>query len=100
MKRQVQTIKTVLNTAQDSHKPFEEALLDLQSTLIWPNMPSPQEILQNRTFQCPSKPSQPVNMESVRNYPLSHKQSQKTYFDKAHGACDLPELDPGQEVLF
>ena len=39
-------------------------------------------------------------MESVRNYLLSHKQSQKTYFNKAHGPCDLLVQDPGQEVLF
>ena len=50
-------------------------------------------------FQHPSKPSQPVDMESVKNYLLSHKQSQKTYFDKAHGTCDLIELGPGQEML-
>ena len=28
------------------------------------------------------------------------KQSQKTHFDRAHGARELPELGPGQEVLF
>ena len=39
-------------------------------------------------------------MESVRNYLLSHKQYQKAQFDKAHGAHDLPELGPRQEVLF
>ena len=79
---------------------LEDVLLDLWLTPIGPNMPSPQEILHNRTFKHPTKPSQPVEMESARNYLLSRKQSPKTYFDKAHGACDLPELGPGQEVLF
>ena len=46
------------------------------------------------------KPSQSVDMESVRNYLLSHRQSQKTYFNRGHGAHDLIELGPGQEVLF
>ena len=97
---QVQTLKTALSTGQGSHKTLEDVLLDLQSTLIGPNMPSPHEILHNRMFQCLSKPSQPVDMESVRNYLLSHRQSQKTYFDRAHGVHGLTELGPGQELLF
>ena len=63
-------------------------------------MPSPCEILHNKTFQHPTKPSQPVDMESVRNYLLSHRQSHKMYCDRAHGAHNLIELGPGQEVLF
>ena len=63
-------------------------------------MPSPCEILHNRTFQCPGRPSQPVNMERVRNYLLSHKQAQGTLCNKVHWAHTLPELTPGQEVLF
>ena len=63
-------------------------------------MPSPREILHNMTFQHPSRPSTQVNMESVRNYLLSRKQSQKAQFDRALGSCELQELDPGQEVLF
>ena len=63
-------------------------------------MPSPWEILHNRTFQCPGKPSTPVSMERVCNYLLSKKQVQKTHLDQAHGARELPELGPSQEVLF
>ena len=48
----------------------------------------------------PSKPATPVDMERVQNYLLSKKQSQKTHFDRAHGARELPELGPSQEVLF
>ena len=39
-------------------------------------------------------------MENVRKYLLSCRQSQKMYFDRAHGTCDLIELGSGQEVLF
>ena len=89
---QVQTLKQCSAQARIHTNP-----LDFQLTLIGPNMPSPHEILYNRIFQCPGKPSQPVDMESVRNYLLSCRQSQKTYFNKAH---DLIELGLGQEVLF
>ena len=78
---QVFTIKTVLSTSQDSRKTLEDLLLDLCSTLIGPNLPSSREILLNRTLQHPSRPSTPVNMESVRNYFLSRKQSLKVQFD-------------------
>ena len=94
---QIQTLKTALSTSHDSHKPLEDVLLHLWSTPIGPYMSYPHEILHNRTFQHPSKP---VDMESVRNYLISHRQSQKTYFDKAHGTHDLIELGPRQEVLF
>ena len=63
-------------------------------------MPSSLEILHNRTFQQPSKPSTPFDMEMVQNFLLSRKQSQKTHFDWSHGARELEELSPGQEVLF
>ena len=63
-------------------------------------MSLPHEILHNGTFQHPGRPSQPVNTERVRNYLLSNKQAQSTQFIKAHVACALPELTPGQEVLF
>ena len=48
---QLHTIKTALSTSQDSKVSIEDLLLDLHSTPIGPNMPSPQEILHNRTFQ-------------------------------------------------
>ena len=81
-------------------KPLESVLLDLGLTPIGPNMPLPWEILHNRRFQQPSKPSQPVNMERVQDYLLSCKQSQSTWFNKANRAHALPELSPGYEVLF
>ena len=96
----VQTLKTALSIGQDSHKTLENILLDLWSTPTGPNMPSPCKILHNRTLQHPGKPGQPVDMESVRNYLLSCRQSHKMYFNRAHGIHDLTEVGLGQEVLF
>ena len=92
IEQQVRTIQTVLNTILPSKKPLETVLPDLWSALIGPNMPSPWEILHNRAFQWLSKPLQPVNMENVRNFLLSHKQNQCNQFNKAHGAHTLPKL--------
>ena len=39
-------------------------------------------------------------MKRVCNFLLSRKQSQKTHFDWSHGARELQELGPSQEVLF
>ena len=86
IERQVRTIKTALNTALQAKKSLETVLLDLRSTPIGPNMPSPQEILHNRTIQCPGRPPQPVNMEKIRNILISRKPSQCDQFNKAHGA--------------
>ena len=93
---QIRTIKTALNIALPTQKPLGTVLLDLRSTPIGPNMSLPMEILHNRTIQHPSKPSQPVNIERIRNFLLSHKQSQCIQFSKAHGACTLPEFPQGK----
>ena len=47
----------------------------------------------------PGGPSTPVDMESVRNYLLSRKQYQNTAFDRAHGTCELQQLDPGKKCF-
>ena len=70
IKRQVRTIKTMLNTALPANKSLEAVLLDLQSTPIGPSMPALQEILHNRTIHWPGKPSQPTDLEKVRNFNL------------------------------
>ena len=90
----------MLSTTQEYGKSLEELLFDLCSTPIGANMPSPQEILHNRTFQWPGKPSTPVDMECVCNFLLLRKQSQKQHFGHAHNARELQQLDPGQEVLY
>ena len=100
IERQVRTIKTALNTALPANKSLETVMLDLQSTPIGPNMPAPQEILDNRTIQHPGRPSHPVDLEKIRNYLTSRKQAQCHQFNKAHRARVLRELLPGQEVLF
>ena len=88
---QVHTVNTKLSTSQDSRKTLEDLLLDLHSTPIGPTMPSPREILHKTTLQHPIRPSAPVDMESVRNYLLSRKQSIKAQFDRAHGAHELQD---------
>ena len=72
-----------------SQKPLEAVLLDLRSTPIGSNMPALHEILHNRTIQWPG-----------RNFLISKRQAQCDQFNKAHGVQALPELPPGQEVLF
>ena len=42
----------------------------------------------------------PVDYEQVRNYLLDKKATQKEYHDKSHNAKPLPELKPGQKLLF
>ena len=100
IKRQVRTIKTMLNTALPAKKSLETVLLDLRSTPIGPTMPALNKILHNRAIQWPGKPSQPIDLEKVRNFLISRRQAQCDQFNKAHGAWPLPELPPGQEVLF
>ena len=63
-------------------------------------MPLPHEILHNRTIQHPGRPSQAVDMEKIRIFLLSRKQAQCDQFNKSHRDHTLPELPPGQEVLF
>ena len=100
IERQVKTMKTSLATATTSGKTLDDVLLSLRSTPIRPNLPSPREILHNHTEECPGHPSHPVNYEQVRNYLLDKKATQKEYHDKSHNAKPLPELEPGQKVLF
>ena len=100
IERQIQTIKTALSTGQDSKLPIEDILLNLRAQPIGPNLPSLQEILHNCIEEHPGKPSQPVDMEAVRNYLITKKTSQKDNHDKAHNVKPLSELIQGQVVLF
>ena len=97
---QVKTIKTAPATAEASGKTLDKVLLNIRSTPIGSNLPSPQEILHNCTEDRPGKPSQPVNFEQIRNYLIIQKEVQKDNYDQRHQAKPLPELWPGQEVLF
>ena len=85
IERQVRMIKTALHTALPAKKPLELVLLDLRSTPIGSNMPAPREILHNRTIQRPGRPSQPVDMEEIRNFLISRRQAQCDQFNKSHG---------------
>ena len=70
IERQVRTIKTTLNTALPANKPLATVLLDLRSMPIGPKMSAPCEILHNRSIQWPDRPSQPIDLEQVRNFDL------------------------------
>ena len=85
IERQVRTINTTLNTALPAKKPLESVLLDLRSMPIGPKMPSLCEILHNRSIQQPGRPSQPINIEQVRNFLIYCRQAQCDQFSKAHG---------------
>ena len=100
IERQVRTIKTTLNTALPAYKPLVIVLLDLRSMPLGPKMPAPCKILHNRTIQWPGRPSQPIDLEKVRNFLISRRQARCDQFNKAHRVWALSELLPGQEVLF
>ena len=97
---QIKTIKTALATASSSGKSLDDLLMSLRSTPIGRHLPSPREILHNRTQNCPGQPSHPVDFEEVRNYLIAQKSIQKRHYDEKHNVRDLPELHPGQAVLF
>ena len=92
--------KTALSTCQESKQSIEDLLLNIRTQPIGPHLPSPREILHNRTEECPGRPSQPVNMEDIRNYLISKKTTQKENYDKHHNTKTLPDITPGQKVLF
>ena len=100
IKQQIKTIKTALATANSSGKSLDDFLLGLRSMPIGLHLPSPREILHNRTQDQPGQPSHPVDFEEVRNYLIVQKSTQKRHYDKRHNFRDLPELYPGQTVLF
>ena len=65
-----------------------------------PDLQYLQEILHNHTEECPDRYSHPVNFEEIRIYLIEKKATQKKYHDKSHNIKLLPELKPGQQVLF
>ena len=62
--------------------------------------PSPREILHNRTQDWPGQPSHPIDFEEVRDYLITQKSVHKRNHNRIHNVKDLPELHPGQAVLF
>ena len=67
---------------------------------IGPSLPSPCEILLNCTDPKPGHPPTPINLEQVRDYLITKKSTQKHYYDTRHNTRPLPDLSPGQDVLF
>ena len=97
---QVKMFKTALSTSQDTRTPLKKLLLNLWPTPISPRMPSPGEILPNRTVHHPGRPSMPNDMEAVWNHLISKKQMQKQYFNTSNNVEPLSQLKPDQEILF
>ena len=100
IERQVKTMKTVLATATAPRKTLDDILLSLRSTPIGPNLPSHREILHNCMEKRLGQAPQAVDYEEIRNYLLDKKSTQKRYHDQGHNINPLPELKPGQKILF
>ena len=100
IERQVKTIKTSLATTQASNTSLDQLLHTLPSTPIGPSLPSPHEILLNHTDPKPGHPSTPINLEQVRDYLITKKSTQKHYYNTRHNTRPLPDLSPGQDILF
>ena len=111
IERHIKTTKTALTTTKafgDQWKPsantscasVEILLLNIHLTPIGPHMPSPQVILHNRTKEFPWQVSKAVDFEDVQNYFIAKKATQKEYHCKRQTAVPLPELYPGQDILF
>ena len=85
---------------QASNTSLHQLLQTLHSTPIGPSLPSPHEILLNCTDPKPGHPATPINLEQVRDYLITKRSAQKHYYDRRHNTRPLPDLSPGQDVLF
>ena len=77
IERQIKTIKTALSTCQQAKLPIEDLLLNIRTQPIGPHIPSPREILLNRTEESPGRPSHSADMENICNYLISKKKQCK-----------------------
>ena len=64
------------------------------------HLPSLREVLHNRTQDQPGQTSHPIDFEEVRDFLIMQTSVQKRNYDRRHNIKDLPELHPGQAVLF
>ena len=48
----------------------------------------------------PGQTPHAVDYEEIRNYLLDKKSTEKRYHDQGHSMKPLPELKPGQKILF
>ena len=85
--------------SQNVRKSLDNLLLSLRSTLVGPHLPSSREILYNRTQDSPAQPSHPIDFEDVRDCLITQKSVQMKHHNETQYQ-DLPELHPGQPVLF
>ena len=100
IERQIKTIKTAFNTAKSLGKSLDDLLLSLRLMPIGLHLPSPREILHNRTQDWPGQPPHPIDFEEVRDYFIMQKSVQNRNYDRRHNIKDLPEILSGQAVLF
>ena len=97
----IKPIKTALSTFLIAGQSIEDLLLAIRSKPIGPHLPFLRGILHNMTKECPGRPAQPVDMEQICNYLITRKTTtKKDNHDQRQNARLLPELNPGQEVLF
>ena len=67
---------------------------------IGPHIPFPSEILHNRTQDQPGQPPPPYQFWGSQKFFDNTDFSPKEHHDRRHNTKDLPELHPGQQVLF
>ena len=101
IKRQVRTIKSLLENSKQSGTDYQLALLHLPSKSITSNLASPGQLILLRLL----KPTIPVrirndvpNKDDVHIELQRRQVSQKRYFDRCARSTELPLLHSGQHV--
>ncbi len=100
IERAIQTVKNCLKDAKESAADPDLALLNLRTTPIDHKLPSPSEMLNTRKLRgtLPVRIRDSSKERENRIERLEERQEiQKRYHDRS--TRDLPELQPGQEVL-
>ena len=77
IKQSIKTINDALTKSNFNKHNLHNVLYHLRSKLIGPHMPSPWEILHNRTDKRPAQPSAPMDIEDVQNFFTEKKQNQR-----------------------
>ena len=95
IERQIEAIKTALDTAKSLGRSLSDLLLSLRSAPIGPYLPPRESYIIG-----PGQPSHPVDFEEVRDYLITQKSLQKKNHNRRYNAKDLPELHADQSVLF
>ncbi len=91
--------KATLKKCELSGKDPELAFLLMRATPVSSNLPSPSELLYNRSIRStlPSMPKFSVQNERTKDMLWQRQETQKLYFDR--GAHDLSDLKTGTPVM-